>query len=215
MSIHSSLSLGWKSKPHKVASCHQRSRQAAVPLTGSVLEAWGADVGLVEGMCGIKHFWRWRRGCQDGAERFMGAQHRGKVLHLLRQLLDLPAQGSVLPLQVFTLLRRQKHRGFLSSGATGMSWGHGGRSPVPLCPAEFPELHISGKFGTEPRLGKPPARPCAGAMLVAPATLPGPSLREVTMAMARSRPGFLTPSHTHTPLAASRAARPAGGGRAE
>lgn len=134
-----SLSLGWKSEPHKAASCHRWSWQAAVPLAGSVLEAWGADVGLVEGVCGVQHFWRRWRGRQDGAERFVGAQHRGEVLHLLRQLLDLPAQGSVLPLQVFALLRRQNHRGFLSAGASEMAWGHGGRGPAPLCPAEFPE----------------------------------------------------------------------------
>jgi len=125
-SFRPSLSLGRKSERHEVASCCQWSCQAAVPLAGSVLEAWGADVGLVEGMRGVKHFWgRWS-GRQDGAERFVGAQHRGEVLHLLRQLLDLPAQGSVLPLQVFALLRRHNHRGFLRAGAAGMSWGHWG-----------------------------------------------------------------------------------------
>lgn len=119
MSVCPIPSLGWKSKPHEVTSCHQWSWQAAVLLAGSVLEAWGANVGLVKRVCGIKHFWRrWRR-CQDGAERFMGAQHRGEVLHFLCQLLDLPAQGSILSLQVFTLLGRQNHRGFLSVGAIG------------------------------------------------------------------------------------------------
>lgn len=84
-------------------------------LGRSVLEARGADVGLVEGVRGVKHLWgrRWGR-CQDGAEWFVGAQHRGEVLHLLRQLPDLPAQGRVLPLQVFTLLGRQKQGGSLS-----------------------------------------------------------------------------------------------------
>lgn len=84
-------------------------------LGRSVLEARGADVGLVEGVRGVKHLWGRRRGRrQDGAERFVGAQHRGEVLHLLRQLPDLPAQGRVLPLQVFALLGRQKQGGFLS-----------------------------------------------------------------------------------------------------
>lgn len=98
------------------------------------------------------------------------------MLHLLCQLLDLPAQGSILPLQVFTLLRRQNHRGFLSSVATGMSWGHGGRSPAPLCPAEFPELHISGKFGTEPCLGKPPRQAVCRRDAGGPSHTPWPQL---------------------------------------
>lgn len=138
LSIHPSP-LDGKASPTELLLAVGGTGQAAVLLSGSVLEAWGADVGLVEGVCGVKHFWRWRRGCKDRAERFVGAQHRGKVLHLLRQLLDLPAQGSVLPLQVFALLGRQNHRGFLSTGAAGMSRGHGGGSPAPLCPAEFPE----------------------------------------------------------------------------
>lgn len=103
MSICPIPSLGWESKPHKVTSCCQWSWQAALLLAGSVLEAWGANVGLVKRVCGIKHFWRRWRGCQDGAEWFMGAQHRGEVLHFLCQLLDLPTQGSILSLQVFTL----------------------------------------------------------------------------------------------------------------
>lgn len=103
MSVCPTPSLGWKSKPHEVISCHQWSWQAAVLLAGSVLEAWGANVGLVKRVCGIKHFWRWWRGCQDRAEWFMRVQHRGEVLHFLCQLLDLPAQGSILSLQVFTL----------------------------------------------------------------------------------------------------------------
>lgn len=206
LSVRLSLSLGWKSEPHEVASCSRWSWQAVIPLAGSVLEAWGADMGLVEGVCGVKHFWRRLRARQDGAERFVGAQHRGKVLHLLRQLLDLPAKRSVLPLQVFALLKGQNHRGFHITRVARMSWGRGvqprGSAPQSFRSGMFPVNPARSRAWANP----PPPSSRGGRDAGGPATLPGPGLREV--AAACSRPGFLAPSHAP---AASRAARPGGG----
>lgn len=73
----------------------------------SVLVVWYSDVRLVVAAVvrRVEEVGRLRR--QAGAQGFMGAQHGGQILGLLRQLLHLLPQGGILLLQVLTLLENK------------------------------------------------------------------------------------------------------------
>lgn len=72
-----------------------------------MLVVWYSDVRLVVAAVvrRVEEVGRLRR--QAGAQGFMGAQHGGQILGLLRQLLHLLPQGGILLLQVLTLLENK------------------------------------------------------------------------------------------------------------